>query len=61
MRFAIDVVYVDRQGKVAKTAPNMRPFRVGGILRPPCSVIELPAGVIAATGTVPGDEVIFSE
>ena len=61
MRFTIDVVYIDKEGKVVKTAPNMRPFRVGGVFKPSCSVIELPKGTIEATRTAPGDEIAFSE
>jgi len=59
MRFAIDVVYVDRTGKVVKVVPELRPFRASGVLRGARSVIELPSGTIAATGTVPGDELTF--
>jgi len=59
MRFAIDVVYVDRAGKVVKVVPELRPFRVSGALRGARSVIELPSGTIAATGTVPGDQLTF--
>ena len=61
MRFTIDVVYVDKAGRVVKVSPNMRPFRIGGVFRPPCSVIELPKGTIEATETAPGDELAFSE
>lgn len=61
MRFTIDVLYVDKEGRVVKTAPNMRPFRIGGVFKPSCSVLELPRGTIEATGTVPGDELVFSE
>ena len=57
MRFTIDVVYLDRAGKVVKVAPHMRPFRIGGVLRGSRSVIELPAGAIERSGTVPGDEI----
>ena len=59
MRFAIDVVYVDRDGKVVKVSPNLKPFRASGVLRGGRSVVELPAGVIEATGTVPGDQISF--
>ncbi len=61
MRFTIDVVYIDKEGRVVKTAPDMRPFRIGGVFKPSCSVIELPEGTIGATRTVPGDELAFSE
>jgi len=61
MRFTIDVVYVDKSGKVVKTAPSMRPFRLSAAFRSSCSVIELPEGTIEMSGTIPGDELAFSE
>ena len=61
MRFTIDVVYIDKDGRVLKIAPDMRPFRVGGVFKPSCSVIELPKGTIEATRTAPGDELALSE
>ncbi len=59
MRFAIDVVYVDRDHKVVKVSPNLKPFRASGVLRGGRSVVELPTGVIDSTGTVPGDQLSF--
>lgn len=59
MRFAIDVVYVDRSGQVVKVVPKLKPFRVSGVLRGASSVIELPSGTIASSGTAPGDQLIF--
>lgn len=59
MRFAIDVVYVDRSGQVVKVVSKLKPFRVSGVLRSTCSVIELPGGTIASTGTTPGDQLAF--
>ena len=59
MRFAIDAVYVDRSGRVIKTVSDLRPFRVSGVLRGGHSMIELPAGTIARTGTTAGDELHF--
>jgi len=61
MRFTIDVVYIDKARNVVKVSPNMRPFRVGGVFKPSCAVIELPKGTIEATQTAPGDELAFSE
>ncbi len=61
MRFTIDVVYIDKARKVVKVSPNMRPFRIGGVFKPSCSVIELPKGMIEATQTARGDELAFSE
>jgi uncharacterized membrane protein (UPF0127 family) len=61
MRFPIDVVYVDRQGRVVKTVPALQPFRysLGG--RAAHSALELPSGTIAATGTAPGDSLSFTD
>lgn len=61
MRFAIDAVYVDKSGRVIKTVSLLKPFRVSGVLRGGHSVIELPAGTIAQTGTTAGDELHFAE
>lgn len=59
MRFPIDVVYVDRDGKVVKVVSDLKPFRASGVLRGRCSVIELPSGTAASTRTIPGDEISF--
>lgn len=59
MRFSIDVVYLDRDRRVIKTSPDLKPFRMSGVLRGGRSVIELPTGMIESTGTVAGDEISF--
>lgn len=59
MRFPIDVLYVDRSHQVVKAISELKPFRASGVLRPTCSVIELPSGTIANTGTAPGDQLTF--
>jgi uncharacterized protein len=43
MRFAIDVVFVDGQGRVAKIVRGLRPWRFAGV-RGARDVLELPAG-----------------
>ncbi len=55
MRMAIDVIFVDRDGLVLKTAANVKPWRV--VLAPRRSryTIELPVGAIEQSATVPGD------
>ncbi len=55
MKFTIDVLYLDREHKVKKVRPEMVPWRVSACLTAH-SVLELPAGTIARTGTVPGDQ-----
>ena len=59
MRFAIDVLYLDRSGRVVKAVASLKPFRMSGVLRGGDAVIELPSGVIAATDTAVGDEIVL--
>ncbi len=59
MRFAIDVVYLDRQGRVLRAIDNLAPWRLGPFLRESRDVLELPVGTIAASGTRMGDELVF--
>jgi hypothetical protein len=54
MKFAIDVVFLDRQRRVVKTVANLRPWRLAMSLRGH-SVLELPVGAIQESGTKPGD------
>lgn len=59
MRFAIDIVALDAQGRVVDLVPDMKPWRVR-LPRAGCvGVLELPAGTIARSGTRCGDEVAF--
>lgn len=60
MKFAIDVVYLDRRRRVRKIRPNMAPRRVSACLLAH-SVLELPAGTLARTGTQPGDQLEIQE
>lgn len=59
MKFAIDVVYLDRKLRVKKTVSALVPWRFSGHL-PAHSVLELPAGTIRETGTCTGDELTFT-
>lgn len=56
MRFAIDVVFLDREMRVIKLVENMRPFRLTTPRRAARSVVELPAHTIAQTGLRLGDQ-----
>ena len=59
MRFTIDVLYLDPSKCVIKAVANLKPFRISGVLRGNCSVIELPGGAIAASNTALGDQLAF--
>jgi uncharacterized protein len=56
MRFAIDAIFVDRDGTVLKIAANLRPWRMAWGRRAR-AVIELAAGEAARRGMRPGDRI----
>jgi uncharacterized membrane protein (UPF0127 family) len=58
MKFTIDVVFLNKQGKVVKLTPSLRPWRIAGSLRAH-SVLELPEGRIAACDIQPGHTLAF--
>lgn len=55
MQFAIDVVHLNKQGEVVRVVPELKPNRLGPYVWRSRTVLELPAGVIAATNTQVGD------
>ncbi len=59
MKFALDVVYLDKQGRVICALGNLQPWRLGPYLRHARDVLELPAGTLNATQTRVGDELVF--
>lgn len=58
MRFAIDLVYLDRKNKVKKVRSAVGPWRISACLSSH-SVLELPVGTIRDTLTEPGDVLEF--
>ena len=56
MRFPIDVVYLDKQRRIVKIVPELKPWRLSASLKAH-SVLELPAGAAAEAGAEPGDEI----
>ena len=56
MRFAIDLVYLDRQQRVKKVRSNVGPWRLSACFSAH-SVLELPVGTITASQTESGDTV----
>jgi uncharacterized membrane protein (UPF0127 family) len=56
MRFPIDLVFLDRAGRVLKVATGVSPWRIRLHWRA-FAVVELAAGVLAHTGTMTGDVV----
>ena len=60
MRFAIDVVFLDKQGRVVKVVPELKPFRLAGCWRGAHSALELPVGAAAASDVEQGDQLLIS-
>lgn len=61
MRFRFDALFLDRDGRVTKVVPAMKPWRVAFGGRGAKDVLELPAGVAEQTATTAGDLLSFDE
>jgi uncharacterized membrane protein (UPF0127 family) len=59
MRFSIDVLHLNREGEVVKVVPELKPGRLGPYVWRSRTVVELPAGVAAATDTRVGDRLVI--
>jgi len=56
MRFAIDVLFVDRELKVKKVYRNLVPWRMTWPVNSAFSVFELPAGTLQSISVEVGDQ-----
>jgi len=54
MRFAIDVVFLDRRGRVTRVVRDVRPFRFAWGGWSAHVTLELPAGTLARVPVAPG-------
>jgi uncharacterized membrane protein (UPF0127 family) len=57
MRFAIDVVFLDKQNKIIGIYPCLKPWRITRIFFGATTCLELPAGALSATQTQLGDDI----
>jgi uncharacterized protein len=57
MRFPIDLVFLDRAGRIVRVMAGVRPWRVTAPVFGACSVLELEAGATQRNGSVVGDQV----
>ena len=57
MRFAIDVVFLDRDRKVVRVVQGLRPWRIAGA-RKAVAALELPSGAAAEAGLQVGDVLV---
>jgi hypothetical protein len=60
MRFAIDLIYLDRNLRVRKVREHVRPWRMSGCVTAH-SVLELAPGAIRESQTQAGDKLEFAE
>lgn len=56
MRFAIDVVTLDRRQRIVSLHRHLRPWRISGLSLRIRSVLELPPGTIEQSGLRIGDQ-----
>jgi len=61
MRYPIDVAFLDARGVVVGTLEGLLPNRIGRGFRDARGALELRPGILAATGTAPGDRLEFEE
>lgn len=61
MRFAIDLVALDRDGVVVDCVERLRPWRVRWPRRRTAGVLELAAGAVARSGTRVGHRLVFAD
>jgi uncharacterized membrane protein (UPF0127 family) len=54
MRFAIDIAFVAKDGRVVKLRRDVRPWRIAAAWRA-FAVVELPVGALERAGVQPGD------
>jgi uncharacterized protein len=57
MRFPIDVLYLDKDKRVVHLETGLKPWRIAPVSLRTASVLELPGGILLASGTVVGDEI----
>lgn len=59
MRFPIDVIFLDDDGRVLRLFPDLPPWRLASGTRKARTVIELPAGTIARANLRVGDQLTW--
>jgi uncharacterized membrane protein (UPF0127 family) len=61
MKFAIDIVVLDKNGVVVGVQEALRPGWIGKLFWRAHSTLELPVGTIRASGTAKGDRIVCEE
>ena len=61
MRFPIDIIFTDRDGRVLKSAEAVPPFRLVAAPLRAHFALEVPVGAIGTSSTREGDRLLFEE
>ncbi len=61
MKYAIDAVFMDRQGMVVGLCKEIKPGQISALYPKAYACLELPAGMIENTQTNPGDQIESGE
>ncbi len=61
MSIPLDVLHLDRDGRVVKVLHGIKPWRPGPIVPRGKWVVELPAGAAAASDTQVGDTIVLED
>jgi uncharacterized membrane protein (UPF0127 family) len=59
MKFSLDVIFLDENNTIVYLLEGIRPWSVSPLIKEACSVLELPAGTIKATGSETGDRLVI--
>lgn len=60
MRYALDLAFLDRTGRVRKLVSGVRPIRIAGSFAADAT-LELPAGALASMALKEGDQLVWRE
>jgi uncharacterized membrane protein (UPF0127 family) len=61
MRFAIDIVFLDKSNRVLRINHRLRPWRISSMVFGARRALELEAGAAARSGTAEGDQLRVGE
>lgn len=59
MKFAIDIVYLDRHDRILKIDHELVPRRVSSLVLGARKALEIGAGAARGAGCLPGDQLVF--
>ena len=61
MRFPIDIVFLDKAGRVIRVNRELKPWRVSSVVFGARTALEIESGASARSGTEEGDMIVLRE